>query len=173
MAAMEWTDKLSFRSCRWIDPRRIRGGLQSLLKRFGANCSTRWTPSSPTPSNTSIRRTAGWKDRFSGCHKAKRSGSGGVGTLQSVERGDDALRPAADPWKPCWFDNHVATMDAALSSHIESSASIPKPARSAIPRWPTAEGWLICPPHRREEPAPAADRRVSRPDPSRDRRGGR
>ena len=37
-----------------------------------------------------------------------------------MERGDEALGRQLIRELPVWFDNHVATMDAALSSYIES-----------------------------------------------------
>jgi len=37
-----------------------------------------------------------------------------------MERGDAAIGRQLIQEMPLWFDNHVATMDAALSSYIES-----------------------------------------------------
>lgn len=59
---------------------------------------------------------------FPACHKAEHDRVLAVcqDVRKRMERGDAALGRQLIRELPVWFDNHVATMDAALSSYIES-----------------------------------------------------
>lgn len=59
---------------------------------------------------------------FPACHKAEHDRVLAVcrDVRKRMERGDEALGRQLIRELPVWFDNHVATMDAALSSYIES-----------------------------------------------------
>ena len=57
---------------------------------------------------------------FPACHKAEHDRVLAVcrDVRKRMERGDEALGRQLIRELPVWFDNHVATMDAALSSYI-------------------------------------------------------
>lgn len=59
---------------------------------------------------------------FPGCHKAEHDRVLAVcrDVRKRMERGDTALGRQLIQELPLWFDNHVATMDAALASYIQS-----------------------------------------------------
>ena len=59
---------------------------------------------------------------FPGCHKAEHDRVLAVcrDVRKRMERGDVALGRQLIQELPLWFDNHVATMDAALASYIQS-----------------------------------------------------
>jgi len=59
---------------------------------------------------------------FPPCHKAEHDRVLAVcrDVRKRMERGDAALGRQLIQELPLWFDNHVATMDSALSSHIVS-----------------------------------------------------
>ena len=59
---------------------------------------------------------------FPGCHKAEHDRVLAVcrDVRKRMERGDTALGRQLIQELPVWFDNHVATMDSALASYIQS-----------------------------------------------------
>lgn len=59
---------------------------------------------------------------FPGCHKAEHDRVLAVclDVRKRMERGDSALGRQLIQELPIWFDNHVASMDAALAAYLES-----------------------------------------------------
>ena len=66
----------------------------------------------------------GWMEKigFPGCHKAEHDRVLAVcrDVRKRMERGDAALGRQLLQELPIWFDNQVATMDAALAAYIDS-----------------------------------------------------
>jgi hemerythrin-like metal-binding protein len=65
-----------------------------------------------------------WMEKvgFPGCHKAEHDRVLAVclDVRKRMERGDSALGRQLIQELPIWFDNHVASMDAALAAYLDS-----------------------------------------------------
>jgi hemerythrin-like metal-binding protein len=123
MAAMEWTEKLTL-GLGPMDQTHVEfvDAYNRLLSLSARNCWQRWMISSHTVEHFDQENR--WMELigFPGCHKAEHDRVLAVcrDVRKRMERGDTALGRQLIQELPVWFDNHVATMDAALASYIQS-----------------------------------------------------
>lgn len=124
MAAMEWTDKLVL-GLEPMDRTHVEfvDAYNRLLNVSGAALLDEMD-AFIAHSVEHFDQENRWMEKigFPGCHKAEHDRVLAVcrDVRKRMERGDDALGRQLIQELPLWFDNHVATMDAALSAYIES-----------------------------------------------------
>ncbi|WP_326526433.1 hemerythrin domain-containing protein [Dokdonella sp.] len=124
MAAMEWTDKLAL-GLEPMDKTHVEfvDAYNRLLNVSGAELLAAMD-AFIEHSVEHFEQENAWmaKIGFPGCHKAEHDRVLAVcrDVRKRMERGDAAIGRQLIQEMPLWFDNHVATMDAALSSYIES-----------------------------------------------------
>lgn len=124
MAAMEWTDKLAL----GLGP--MDQTHQEFVEAYNAMLDVSGE-AQLAAMDAFIEHTVEHFDQenrwmeivgFPGCHKAEHDRVLAVcrDVRKRLERGDAALGRQLIQELPLWFDNHVASMDAALAAYLES-----------------------------------------------------
>ena len=124
MAAMEWTDKLALGLGPMDDTHKEFVDHYNRLLQVTGEALLTELDAFIAHTVAHFDQENRWMEQvdFPACHKAEHDRVLAVvaDVRKRMERGDEALGRQLIQELPIWFDNHVATMDAALAAYLES-----------------------------------------------------